>query len=92
MVALLCRPTFFLLLLLPFWSIDLFDIIFQSITRAYGRVDADGSRYLLSDHAGLLHLLVISHDKDKYDISFNVPTYVFNVIAIKIRLKQIIKA
>ncbi|KAJ8627269.1 hypothetical protein MRB53_020576 [Persea americana] len=36
-----------------------------SITRAYGRVDADGSRYLLSDHAGMLHLLVIAHDKEK---------------------------
>ncbi|GAV76408.1 CPSF_A domain-containing protein/MMS1_N domain-containing protein [Cephalotus follicularis] len=36
-----------------------------SITRAYGRVDADGSRYLLGDHAGLLHLLVITHEKEK---------------------------
>ncbi|KAF5934020.1 hypothetical protein HYC85_030191 [Camellia sinensis] len=36
-----------------------------SITRAYGRVDADGSRYLLGDHAGLLHLLVIIHEKEK---------------------------
>ncbi|CAN6454562.1 unnamed protein product [Victoria cruziana] len=36
-----------------------------SITRAYGRVDADGSRYLLGDHAGLLHLLVIIHEKDR---------------------------
>lgn len=37
----------------------------KSITRAYGRVDADGSRYLLGDHAGLLHLLVIAHEKEK---------------------------
>ncbi|CAB4306932.1 unnamed protein product [Prunus armeniaca] len=37
----------------------------ESITRAYGRVDADGSRYLLGDHAGLLHLLVITHEKEK---------------------------
>lgn len=37
----------------------------QSITKAYGRVDADGSRYLLSDHAGLLHLLVITHEKER---------------------------
>lgn len=37
----------------------------QSITKAYGRVDADGSRYLLGDHAGLLHLLVITHEKEK---------------------------
>ncbi|KAK6917109.1 Cleavage/polyadenylation specificity factor, A subunit, C-terminal [Dillenia turbinata] len=36
-----------------------------SITRAYGKVDADGSRYLLGDHSGLLHLLVITHEKDK---------------------------
>ncbi|KAL9270792.1 DNA damage-binding protein 1-like protein [Drosera capensis] len=36
-----------------------------SITRAYGRIDADGSRYLLGDHAGLLHLLVITHEKEK---------------------------
>ncbi|CAM8886889.1 unnamed protein product [Rhodiola kirilowii] len=36
-----------------------------SITKACGRVDADGSRYLLGDHNGLLHLLVITHDKDK---------------------------
>jgi hypothetical protein len=37
----------------------------KSITRAYGRVDADDSRYLLGDHAGLLHLLVIAHEKEK---------------------------
>lgn len=36
-----------------------------SITRAYGRVDADGSRYLLGDHNGLLQLLVITHEKEK---------------------------
>ncbi|XWS62379.1 hypothetical protein CRYUN_Cryun06bG0005900 [Craigia yunnanensis] len=36
-----------------------------SITTAYGRVDADGSRYLLGNHAGLLHLLVITHEKEK---------------------------
>ncbi|PIA41691.1 hypothetical protein AQUCO_02200250v1 [Aquilegia coerulea] len=36
-----------------------------SITRAYGRVDADGSRYLLSDHTGLLHLLVITHERER---------------------------
>ncbi|KAJ0589426.1 DNA damage-binding protein 1 [Helianthus annuus] len=36
-----------------------------SITRAYGRVDADGSRYLLGDLSGLLHLLVIVHEKEK---------------------------
>ncbi|KVH77823.1 Cleavage/polyadenylation specificity factor, A subunit, C-terminal [Cynara cardunculus var. scolymus] len=38
---------------------------YDSITRAYGRVDADGSRYLLGDHSGLLHLLVIAHEKEK---------------------------
>lgn len=37
----------------------------QSITKAYGRVDADGSRYLLSDHAGSLHLLVVNHEKER---------------------------
>jgi DNA damage-binding protein 1 len=37
----------------------------QSITKAYGRVDADGSRYLLSDHNGMLYLLVITHDKER---------------------------
>ncbi|CAN0877348.1 DNA damage-binding protein 1a [Linum grandiflorum] len=36
-----------------------------AITKAYGRVDADGSRYLLGDHAGLIHLLVITHEKEK---------------------------
>ncbi|KAF6166099.1 hypothetical protein GIB67_023809 [Kingdonia uniflora] len=36
-----------------------------SITNAYGRVDADGSRYLLGNHAGFLHLLVITHDKER---------------------------
>ncbi|KAJ0844874.1 putative transcription factor WD40-like family [Helianthus annuus] len=36
-----------------------------SITRSYGRVDADGSRYLLGDLSGLLHLLVIAHEKEK---------------------------
>ncbi|KAL0699191.1 hypothetical protein Bca4012_055313 [Brassica carinata] len=37
----------------------------SSITKAYGRVDLDGSRYLLGDHAGLIHLLVITHEKEK---------------------------
>uniref|UniRef100_A0A1D1YWE8 DNA damage-binding protein 1 n=2 Tax=Anthurium amnicola TaxID=1678845 RepID=A0A1D1YWE8_9ARAE len=36
-----------------------------SITRAYGRVDADGSRYLLSDNSGILRLLVIIHEKER---------------------------
>ncbi|EFJ23079.1 hypothetical protein SELMODRAFT_151061 [Selaginella moellendorffii] len=36
-----------------------------SITKAYGKVDADGSRYLLSDHTGSLHLLVITHERDR---------------------------
>ncbi|XP_010941529.1 DNA damage-binding protein 1a [Elaeis guineensis] len=36
-----------------------------SIIRAYGRVDVDGSRYLLSDNAGLLHLLVITHERER---------------------------
>ena len=29
---------------------------------AYGNVDANGSRYLLSDSAGMMHLLVLVHD------------------------------
>ncbi|MCL7034899.1 hypothetical protein MKW94_022080 [Papaver nudicaule] len=37
----------------------------SSFTRAYGRVDADGSRYLLSDHEGLLHFVVITHEKQR---------------------------
>ncbi|CAH2078400.1 unnamed protein product [Thlaspi arvense] len=37
----------------------------SSITKAYGKVDVDGSRYLLGDHSGLMHLLVISHEKEK---------------------------
>ncbi|KAH7654344.1 DNA damage-binding protein 1 [Dioscorea alata] len=36
-----------------------------SITRAYGRVDSDGSRYLLSDNSGMLYLLVITHEKER---------------------------
>ena len=43
-----------------------FNLIVQSITKAYGRVDVDGSRYLLGDHAGLIHLLVITHEKEKW--------------------------
>lgn len=36
-----------------------------AITKAYGRVDPDGSRYLLSDLTGMLHLLVITHEKER---------------------------
>ncbi|KAG0461871.1 hypothetical protein HPP92_020347 [Vanilla planifolia] len=36
-----------------------------SITKAYGRVDHDGSRFLLGDSSGLLHLLVISHERER---------------------------
>ncbi|KAG9145181.1 hypothetical protein Leryth_008967 [Lithospermum erythrorhizon] len=36
-----------------------------AITKAYGKVDADGSRYLLGDQNGLLHLLVITHEKER---------------------------
>ncbi|CAA6668092.1 unnamed protein product [Spirodela intermedia] len=36
-----------------------------SITRAYGKVDADGSRYLLGDNSGALRLLVIIHEKER---------------------------
>eukprot|EP00958_Prasinococcus_capsulatus_P013243 scaffold1343_cov369-Prasinococcus_capsulatus_cf.AAC.10 len=34
----------------------------HSIIRAFEAVDPDGSRYLLSDQAGLLHLLALQHD------------------------------
>eukprot|EP00898_Chlorokybus_atmophyticus_P002114 jgi/Chlat1/2903/Chrsp2S04662 len=37
----------------------------QTVTRAYGRVDVDGSRYLLSDNMGTLLLLVLLHDDSK---------------------------
>ncbi|KAI9079024.1 hypothetical protein K1719_039024 [Acacia pycnantha] len=37
----------------------------QSNTRAYGRIDPDGSRYLLGDITGLLSLLVITHEREK---------------------------
>ncbi|CAI9768123.1 unnamed protein product [Fraxinus pennsylvanica] len=36
-----------------------------SITKAYGTIDANGSRYLLGDHSCLLHLLVITHEKER---------------------------
>ncbi|KAH8956048.1 hypothetical protein BDL97_07G017700 [Sphagnum fallax] len=39
--------------------------IHLSITKAYGKVDADGSRYLLSDDNGMLYLLVITHDNEQ---------------------------
>ncbi|CAN6980536.1 unnamed protein product, partial [Brassica oleracea var. botrytis] len=34
-------------------------------TKACGRVDVDGSRHLLGDHAGLIHLLVIPRTRKK---------------------------
>ena len=37
----------------------------QTITKAYGIVDPDGSRYLLSDITGTLHLLVLVHADQK---------------------------
>ncbi|XP_061344444.1 DNA damage-binding protein 1a-like [Gastrolobium bilobum] len=43
-----------------------------SSTKAYGRVDPDGSRYLLGDYTGLLSLLVISHEKEKYAITHSL--------------------
>ncbi|CAI5489016.1 unnamed protein product [Closterium sp. Naga37s-1] len=35
------------------------------LVEAYGRVDPDGSRYLLGDHMGTLMLLALSRDKDR---------------------------
>lgn len=37
----------------------------QTIPKAYGIVDPDGSRYLLSDITGTLHLLVLVHENQK---------------------------
>ncbi|KAM0860241.1 hypothetical protein ACQ4PT_046665 [Festuca glaucescens] len=37
----------------------------QSIIRAYGRVDPDGSRYLLGDNTGTLHLLVLTQEGER---------------------------
>uniref|UniRef100_A0ACD5TYR9 Uncharacterized protein n=1 Tax=Avena sativa TaxID=4498 RepID=A0ACD5TYR9_AVESA len=37
----------------------------QSIIRAYGRVDPDGSRYLLGDQTGTLHLLVLTQERER---------------------------
>ena len=55
---------------------------FQSITKAYGRVDADGSRYLLGDYSGLLHLLVITHEKEKWAL------YSFLLVHLFLRLER----
>lgn len=35
------------------------------VIQAYGQVDEDGSRLLLGDYAGGLHLLVLTHDSDR---------------------------
>lgn len=51
--------------LFVFFFIDIYPFGYQSITRAYGRVDSDGSRYLLSDNSGMLYLLVITHEKER---------------------------
>ncbi|KAL6546328.1 DNA damage-binding protein 1a [Orobanche minor] len=66
------RPVGYVDLLLVICELDgiimlnLFCVLsIKSITRAYGRVDADGSRYLLGDHNGILHLLVITHEREK---------------------------
>jgi DNA damage-binding protein 1 len=48
------------LILLP-----LISVFRQSIIRAYGRVDPDGSRYLLGDNTGILHLLVLTHERER---------------------------
>mmetsp|Transcript_12957 Transcript_12957/g.36428 ORF Transcript_12957/g.36428 Transcript_12957/m.36428 type:complete len:1117 (+) Transcript_12957:258-3608(+) len=33
--------------------------------QAWGRIDDNGQRYLLSDHTGMLHLLLLRHDDDR---------------------------
>lgn len=35
------------------------------VVQAVGRVDPDGSRYLLGDTLGNLHMLVLSHDSQR---------------------------
>lgn len=35
------------------------------VMQAVGRVDADGSRYLLGDSLGKLHMLVLRHDSQR---------------------------
>ena len=35
------------------------------VVQAVGRVDPDGSRYLLGDSLGSLHMLVLSHDSQR---------------------------
>ncbi len=37
----------------------------QTVTCAYGRVDADGSRYLLGDSGGAIMLLLLARDGPK---------------------------
>lgn len=39
--------------------------ISKYILQAYGKVDDNGSRYLLGDYYGRLHLLVLSHDNTR---------------------------
>ncbi|CAI5964736.1 unnamed protein product, partial [Closterium sp. NIES-64] len=41
------------------------DAQLKCLVEAYGRVDPDGSRYLLGDHMGTLMLLALSRDKDR---------------------------
>lgn len=47
------------------WYVN-FNLYVQSITKAYGRVDVEGSRYLLGDYAGQIHLLVMAHQEEKW--------------------------
>jgi DNA damage-binding protein 1 len=36
----------------------------STIVKAYGRIDSDGSRYLLGDHMGNLSVLVLKRDEE----------------------------
>jgi DNA damage-binding protein 1 len=36
----------------------------STIVKAYGRIDTDGSRYLLGDHMGNLSVLVLKRDAE----------------------------
>uniref|UniRef100_A0A7S3QK85 DNA damage-binding protein 1 n=1 Tax=Dunaliella tertiolecta TaxID=3047 RepID=A0A7S3QK85_DUNTE len=37
----------------------------STVIKSFGRIDPDGSRYLLSDHQGIMYLLVLAHDGSK---------------------------
>ncbi|TKY44495.1 DNA damage-binding protein 1 [Spatholobus suberectus] len=52
----------------------------ESITKAYGRYDCDGYRFLLGDHTGLLSLLEIIHENEKVT-DLKIQSYGYTSIA-----------